>query len=418
MGVFLFCLPCVHVLSAGTDVLCGPVLAAREHGLQGLAEGLVITCASILLNPASGVLSLGSMAARGLEEDLRRLPFPRKTVSGSFRQLLMDQILLLMRSEARPDASSPLEQACIRKPSAATVAAIVQSALNRESSIALPRLLCGQWKVLRRMETEDSLVQLVLMRLKELHRLPYSAHMLDTQPTHAAANLAAALAGRPVGASHCGVNEGDRNIILSASRRLGLVVLLLLGSTCVLLVGWPLGIVLVFDSALIGCVNVSETEQQRPRSCRTLVAVELSEAVHRQIHDRSKAAAESSRQITPEPNSDSGKRGNLLQVVKDVAFRGNHRRASTSFTKDGLGVRPHEFFNIVDLCPGIHSESMSSSRRPDTTQGQFASHVEANNQRSVPRLENDVYSWGGTDSLWQSLESRAAKWLLLEVLRT
>lgn len=425
---------CGRVLAPDADVLWGPFAAARSQGFQGLAEGLALAAASLLLNPASGIMELGSLAARGWEQELMHFPFSQQRFLVNYRQLLLEQLLRQIRSEKTERVTSRsrethLERTIDPAVSAATAAATVLTVTSQAPRLPLPRLLCGQWHMLRRMDPEDSLVQLVLIRLEEFHRFPYSAHMLDRRPEPAAADLAAALAGGSLGPTYApGESEGQRLSRSPACSR-GLVLLLLLGSKCVLLVGWPLGPVLVFESSLIGCIHVTkDAEGTLPGCCAALVAIELSKTVQRQIHLRSSAAAAISGQNSPTPAGSPGgwdKPVQALQAFVNLAFNSKHNRAPLEFGEDDLGMRTHDFFNIVDLRPedppgrewerGPPASPGAAGKPLDLVPEPMESATEYLTPRSsFTSIVADRRPH--TQDLWQGLRRRAAKWLLLQVM--
>ncbi|KAL8273865.1 hypothetical protein Esti_002188 [Eimeria stiedai] len=418
----------VQMRQATQDVLCGPLAAAREKGLHGLGEGLIIAFASLFLNPTAGLMELGSLAARGWEQELNGLPFRRQLPLLNHRQTLLEQLLTQLRSECAASlfgTSSRSGPAAVQHTSrqdtpAATAAATVLALVSRGSRVPLPRLLCGRLRLLRQFNSEDSLVQLVLMRLKDFHHLPYLAHMLDRHPTSTAADLAAALAGERRDVADSVETAGSRDIIRS-STGMGAVLLLLLGSKCILLVGWPLGPVLVFDSGLVGCIDIT-TNTKHPGSCSALVAIELSRALEQQVHLRSAMAVAGARKDCGERLRNPDGWIKSVWAFADFVTHQEHRSCVTRSAEDDLVTETHAFFNVVDLRPEnptVEDWNMSTSHpctAPDCTQ-----HKSPQWSEPLDPEEEEIAHHGSCQTSsskgesWEHLKGRAAKWLLFQL---
>lgn len=406
----------------GIDVFWGPLAAARTHGLRGLAEGLVVAMASLMLNPASSVMESAALIARGWEQELSRSPSSQQPYRISNEQCFLEYLMQQIRSDEFAGVSprTCFELSALNPTvSAAAGAATMLTLTSQISRVTLPRLLCGPWHVLRGKDPEDSLVQLVLMRLGEFHRLPYSAHLVDQNPLPAAADLAAVLAN---GTRRGSYDEGgDQAVCLNPLCSVGIVILLLLGFKCVLLVGWPLGPVLVFDSSLIGSVHITEdTVPGRPTCCAVLVCIELTKAVQRQVHLRSSAAAAASVQRDGTPSDSHQGWGRSLQLLINFSFQGRHDGVELNFAEDELGMRTHNFFKIADLSPEdstvMGSAGPASAVDPPTA---LLNCVEPDPSYLTPEssiISSDDDSSNYAEELWQGLKQRAPKWLLLQVM--
>ncbi|KAL8425709.1 hypothetical protein Efla_003087 [Eimeria flavescens] len=407
----------LHV--AAHDLIWGPIIAAQEKGLHGVAEGLAIAFASLVLSPIAGLMDLGALAARGWQQELADLPHPRQVSFVNRQQRLLEQLFSQMRSECSDKSAvvffsrlrlAPLKHASYQETSAAAAAAGLLASVYRGSWVPLPRLLCGRYHILRPTSPEDSLVQLVLMRLKELQGLPYSAHMLDRHPASSAADLAAALAsGRKQGAD---CEEAGRH-------QAGAVVLiLLLGTKCVLLVGWPLGPVLVFDSCLIGCIQVSKAAKHPNCSC-ALVAIELSRNLEQQVHLRSTVAAAAATEDSSETLSRRDGWTKSLGALTNLALFRKYDDGVGTTAEDELLMETHAFFNVADLRPEHRSEgAWNEPSVHDAERHQCSSPADqaAENRPFAERHTNDAdHPPSSTEESWQGLSGRASKWLLLQL---
>ncbi|KAL8455136.1 hypothetical protein Emag_000973 [Eimeria magna] len=423
-----FCCDVIWALVAVADVLCGPLAAARENGLHGLGDGLIFAFASLLLNPVTGLMELGSLAARGLEQELNGLAVIPQLRFLNHRQTLLEQLLTQLPSErlASPvgitSRSGPaaVERIPHQDISAAAAAATVLAVVSRDSRVPLPRLLCGGLRVLRHMNSEDSLVQLVLMRLKEFHHLPYLAHMLDRHPRSTAADLAAALAGerRHVADS---VEAAWSKDTIRSSTGMGIVLLVLLGSKCILLVGWPLGPVLVFDSCLVGCIEIT-TNTKHPGSCSALVAIELSGALEQQVRLRSAVAVAGVPKDPAERRLNPGGWTKSLWAFANSMIQREHEHRFAKSPEDDFVTETHCFFNIVDLRPENPTvEDWNVSKTNHFAEHNCTLHESPHwSEHPITDEEERVHhgsphSCSSTEELWESLEGRAAKLLLLQL---
>ncbi|KAL8454249.1 hypothetical protein Emed_000358 [Eimeria media] len=390
-------------------------------------EGLMFAFASLLLNPATSLMELGSLAARGWEQELNGLAVPQQLPFYNHRQTLLEQLLTQLRSErsassvAITSGSGPaaVEFTPHQGTSAAAAAATVLAVVSRGSRVPLPRLLCGELRILRQFNSEDSLVQLVLMRLEEFQHLPYLAHMLDRHPRSTAADLAAALAGERRHVANSVEAAGSKDTIRS-STGLGVVLLVLLGSKCILLVGWPLGPVLVFDSCLIGCIEIT-ANTKHPGSCSALVAIELSRALEQQVYLRSAVAVAGVSKDSAERRLNPGGWSRSVWAFADSMTKRERQHCPTK-SEDDLVTETHGFFNIVDLRPDnptVEDWNVSTGNHfaeHDCTPHEPHHWSEPLNPDEQERVhQRYLHSRSSTEELWEGLKGRAAKWLLLQL---
>lgn len=277
-----------------TDFVRSPVLALYAGGLSSLPSAVVSGALSLIVKPLVGMCEFIALAASGLQQQLHQRQIQLTTP----QQVALQQLLLIMRGSTfmrgvvpSPVFNSRSLSGCgtslsgdehlhlgsssrpatiVLSPSVAVRIPVSSTYIGLEV-LALPRMLYGPERVLRLYDSRDAFVQLILFQIGSLQSLPFVAHALDRRPVAAVAEVAQAVSivggqsSAPQETYWAAVNStvsaprrelrtsdsarSSRNDKLSGAMRHrdgGLFLLLLMGSSCYVVVGWPLVVLLSF----------------------------------------------------------------------------------------------------------------------------------------------------------------------------
>ncbi|PHJ21752.1 amine-terminal region of a tm vesicle-mediated sorter [Cystoisospora suis] len=305
------------------DFIRSPVLALYAGGLSSLPSAVVSGALSLIVKPLVGMCEFIALAASGLQQQLHQ----RQTQLTTPQQVALQQLLLIMRGSTlmRGVAPSPVFNSgslggcdasqlgdehlhlgsssrpatIVLSPSVAVKIPVFSTYIGLEV-LALPRMLYGPERVLRLYDSRDAFVQLILFQIGSLQSLPFVAHALDRRPVAAVGEVAQAVsivggqssapqetywaavnttATAPRGVLRTGDSAlSSRNDKVSGAMRHrhgGLFLLLLMGSSCYVVVGWPLVVLLSFPVKNIsslhclrksgGASSVSTENRTQPR---------------------------------------------------------------------------------------------------------------------------------------------------------